>query len=341
MAFVLTVSTYAQKAFTVNNTSGTAADFSNLQEAIKQVNSGDTLYVQHSQISYGSITIENKHVKIIGRAGRDLNYRPKVDYIWLNTGSDNSEISGLYVTGIIDSEYRDVKNIKILNNIANGIEFGKGGSAEDILIQGNTCKYVTLHEDAYSSSKNCIVSNNIITYQAVINSNAQFTNNVLANPNGVTIGNHTSTDLEVSNCIFLANALADQEVKVDNSANKGLIKFKNCLTYNYGKGKLTFATADNIEFENNQENVDPLFTKANPNEPTSIAGESTEWDPVKSKDNLKLQESSPFSNACLYEGHNFSHLGLPEGVPSVKMSLESPTVDQNGKLKVTIQAQTN
>lgn len=337
MAFVLTISTYAQKAFTVNNTSGTAADFSNLQEAIKQVNSGDTLYVQHSQISYGDIGIGNKHVKIIGRAGRDINYRPRVGDVFLSTGSDNSEISGLYVTGIINSDYRDVKNIKILNNIANGIEFGKGGSAEDILIQGNACDFVVLH----TSSKNCIVSNNIISTTAIIDSGAQFTNNVLANPNGVTIENHTSTDLEVSNCIFLANALADQEVKVDNSANKGLIKFKNCLTYNYGKGKLTFATADNIEFENNQENVDPLFTKVNPNEPTSIAGESTKWVPVKSKDNLKLQESSPFSNACLYEGHNFSHLGLPEGVPSVKMSLESPTVDQNGKLKVTIQAQTN
>ncbi len=105
--FFCTLTSIEAKVWRVNNRPGFNANFSSLSTAISNssVLAGDTLYVEGSPNSYGSITL-SKRLVILG-AGYFLNdndstqafaYPSKLDNFTVSSGAQGSFISGVYIT---------------------------------------------------------------------------------------------------------------------------------------------------------------------------------------------------------------------------------------------------
>lgn len=193
----------------VNNTSGIDADFNNISTAISSASAGDTLYVEGSATSYGTMSL-NKELTVIG-PGYFLTendttqaYQQSAQFGAINfqSGSSGSVISGLHVqNGRITIQtndivvqrchiyytstsynlqvYSNVSNVLITQNFIHNYYSSSSSSARCISLDGN--------------NSNILVSNNIILRAYNIsntswnyaiympsNSSAVFQNNTIA-----------------------------------------------------------------------------------------------------------------------------------------------------------------
>ena len=131
------------KIWRVNNTT-LPADFTTIQAAhdATTVLAGDTLHMEPSQVSYGSLTSTKKLI-ILGpgyflnlNANQQANPIPAtIESFTLNAGSSGTVISGLTITG---SSNINTGNIIIMrNNIAGVIYLSANYSYSNIIISGN------------------------------------------------------------------------------------------------------------------------------------------------------------------------------------------------------------
>ena len=150
--------TYA-KIWRVNNNNGIQADFTSLQAAHDGASSGDTLHLEGSAASYGSLTCSKKLV-IIG-TGYFLNENPNtqaialpalVSTIVLNIGSEGSQVMGLWIQGN-NGIYVRCNDIVIKRN-----------SFID-LAGGNREYYIGFVSIEYQSNNGSIPANNVIVTQ--------------------------------------------------------------------------------------------------------------------------------------------------------------------------------
>jgi hypothetical protein len=193
----------------VSNVSGANADFTGITEALNSTmfQSGDTLYIEPSPVSYGSITV-TKMLTIIGN-GYFVTENPEtqantnnsgMSTVSFNTESAGSSISGC-VTGNINIntsniiiERNKILSIDIAANISdivimrNYIEYIQpytstisiGGNVNNVLISGNFISntYSTYGAISMSSTSSAIIENNVI-YNGVTIHNSNFYNNIL------------------------------------------------------------------------------------------------------------------------------------------------------------------
>lgn len=187
--------------YRVNNT-GADADYTDLQAAHDAASSGDTLYLEASPTSYGSLTISKK-IHIFGTGyflGQNLNLQAnvatsKVYDILFAAGCDESTIQGLVVTHAIQTSGGDPAFSDVIisrNYIEGGIYFSTAGLVEDIFIMHNFIRgsFNTFYSvrTLGTSNKNLIVLNNIFDYGSVYSyiafhtqTSGVFTNNIFAN----------------------------------------------------------------------------------------------------------------------------------------------------------------
>lgn len=101
---ILTINTFSQNAYTINNLGGYSANFSDLQKAVDSVPSGSILYVHPSPISYGNIIIKKKVILYGNGFFLGQNVAPNtqanvlsstITSITFKPGSDGSLISGV------------------------------------------------------------------------------------------------------------------------------------------------------------------------------------------------------------------------------------------------------
>jgi len=234
--------------YRVNNT-GADADYTDLQAAHDAASPGDSLYVEASPTSYGSLTISKK-IHIFGSGfflGENLNLQAsvitsKIDYIYLASGCDESTIQGIHVTlHILTSGNPTFSDVIISRNyIYGGIYLNSTAIIEDVFILGN---YILGSQNTYfsirtfgASNKNLVVLNNIFDYGSGFShisfhaqTSAVFTNNIFLNSSVAAVNS------DFQNNIFLTNNVSNLN--------------SNTFSYNIATG--TQIPAGN----NNQQNV--------------------------------------------------------------------------------------
>lgn len=329
----------AQTTYTVNNNTGVATDFTDLQTAIDGAANGDILYVQQSATSYGAITI-NKGLTIIGRSHSDSGYKTEIGTISLDAGSSNTTLKGLEIASVTDAgNTSTITDLAFFDNNINTFNLGNTDTFNNVLIQGNQ---ITSTFYIYANTSNVLVSNNLFSASTIyfsMTSSLLFSNNIMSYYPGANITNATTGLLNISNCVFISNYPSGSTVTL--GASSGTIQVDNCVAYNYDTTSThVFATGTGITINANvQENTDPLFTNVSTTAPSIGSPYNGLLDPAN--DDLTLQASSPVTDAGIFEGYNFKNFGTPTGVPSIKVTSNSATVPKNGNLSVTIEAKTN
>ncbi len=193
----------------VSNVSGANADFTGITEALNStmVQSGDTLYIEPSPVSYGYTSV-TKMLTIIGN-GYFLTQNPEtqsntnkstLSSVSFNNGSAGSSISGC-VTGSISISTSNItiernriyqviiaaniSDIAIMRNYIESSYYSTiniGGNVNNVLVSGNyivnTIGLTATRAISMSTTSSAIIENNVI-YNGVTIYNSNFYNNIL------------------------------------------------------------------------------------------------------------------------------------------------------------------
>lgn len=175
----------------VDNTPGAGAPYSSLSSAINAASNGDTIMVQPSPTSYGSVNLD-KQIVLIGPGYYPENKNTaKVLVLNLRSGSSSSVITGMVIENRIDEDAAPVGNIQILRNAFTGSRFivttwVGGHNKNNWLIEGNI----------FLQSTNCTFCSTIVMINC---NNWIFRNNIFhtlpstANNNGMIEGVNITT----------------------------------------------------------------------------------------------------------------------------------------------------
>jgi len=303
------------------NNAGLPADFTTIQAAhdATTVLAGDTLHMEPSLVSYGSL-ISTKKLIILG-PGYFLNENPNqqakptsacISGLTLNTGSGGTVISGLDIKGTC---HISTGNIAISrNNIDGYIYLSRDYSYSNVLILGNYCKG-DIGNDGNSGETlitNVLILNNYAS-RVLFNNQCSgvIANNVFSSTNA-------GSNLIVKNNIF---ATTFNELNFNGSFNT----ISNNLS----------AATNGLPTGNGNQNGVSMTTVF-----VGSTGQSTDgqW---------QLKEGSPAIGAGLsgedcgmFGGNTPYHLsGLPN-IPSI-YKLSMPSTSNGNTLPVTISVKTN
>lgn len=254
---------YAQKTITVNNTPGTVADYTTIQEAVNAASNGDYIYIQPSETAYADATI-NKTLHIRGRSHSLKNYITKVGMLDFNYGCDGSSVEGLYGTVNLNTEGNEViRNIEIKHNFL--FNSGLGCNVENLKVQGNVIDYLGRFSGLMGydnvSRKNVLFSNNLclsgLDFKSLSDEGITIRNNIFNTNKSIYKTNFEALEnkkLTISKCIFIADT-DENEILVKPSEDKvGDLIFRDCVLYNFN----TSGTYQIIE--NNDSPIDYVNT---------------------------------------------------------------------------------
>jgi hypothetical protein len=200
--------------------------YSNLEEAYKNSVSGDTLYIEGSNIAYGDLNIE-KRLTLIGpgyftneNLGISSNkFESIVGRITLSNGSSGSKIYGLkFNQNGISGVTIYVGNVELANCFFRGTIRLSENNLENIVINRN---YFSTNGGFQISSiisppQNLIFSNNIVigNFYLKNKSSATITNNVFK---GSVFNVGENSNLQIHNNIFLGTKASDYEMPEEGS----------------------------------------------------------------------------------------------------------------------------
>ncbi|WP_430466798.1 hypothetical protein [Winogradskyella ouciana] len=311
----------AQTIHIVDNNQGSAAPYTNVQDAVDAAADNDIIYIQPSPNSYGSIQM-TKPLKIYG-----LGYKPELNsgqrasvsnVAFRHGNASGSEISGLNITEIyLDNTTFENHDVVITNNRIRTI-FGNGSTsnANNVIIAGNVFITWSFSIDN-NNSQNWIISNNLFAKQTTSSTSYIFSrlknstilsNNIIwSTQNGDTNQSisvfNACNGTQISNNIFLFTGT--NLVNMNLGSNSAL-SYQNNLTYSLN------TTLDALSGSNNIDNTDPQFV-------AYTIGSSLE----SASNDFNIQTSSPAENAGT-DGNNlgvynglfpFSQRGYPTELP--------------------------
>jgi len=239
--FCAAVNLPAQQLFNVQN--GSKANFyADLETAIQQAVSGDTIYLPGRPIQVQNNLVIDKRLTIIG-AGWDMDSiggisisdikLPNGSYVSINfrEGSDGSLITGCYI-GPITFGYTDgsgthdnISNVTIWRNrISGGSIITLSAQVTQIFISENLLgNYI----DGKNAS-NCIINNNLgayVTYfvNTLIYNNIFNNNFCVINSSGCTVENNFCTGTSISGCSnsYFNNNAFQGNITFPNGTNEG------------------------------------------------------------------------------------------------------------------------
>ncbi len=350
---LVSVASFAQTTWTVDNRPGTTAQFSSVQAAHDAAQAGDFIYIHPSPNSYGTISIKKKiHLRGIGHGPELANgEHATLASITLSrnategTNASGSSMSGLEINNIGDANEFAFTNILIQNNRITGyLNFYQ---AYNYIIQGNIFSSTSgpfninfqnsahanniishnIFNAAFNSSPTSAIFNNLIASDTVSN------NLIIMNFNGATntFFNNCLNPTMNNNMFVLGTTAVIASITTNNST----INFQNCLTFDYGGG--TVAT---LSGTNNLNNTNPQFltigTPANPG--------------FLYTNNYKLATGSPAINAGsdgddlgIYgQGFLFQMNGYPFDLPyPTQINITNAIVEAGGTLQVNFKAEAN
>jgi hypothetical protein len=330
---LFTIALQAQTVITVDNTTGSGADYTSLQAALDDANPGDTLQVHSSPNDYGAITIE-KSIYIIGTghnpaANSDIEVA-NISTITLKSNCANTTINGVYMTHVnVGTPIVDISDITFRNcRVTGAINGSNNANVHDWVIEGNLFVYGSINPNL---SYNWLVRNNLFyttTYSfSNMNSSVTMSNNLV-----IVAGNNLfngCTGTTVNNNIFYVTAGA-----TIIGLNNTVLSASNNLTY-AGNG----ASLSNFPGTDNLNNVDPVFINA------TNAGILNYY-----SNNYRSEPGSPADNAGtdgadigLYGGtFGYHQDGKPSDVPyMLSLGIQNPSLEAGELLNVIFSAQKN
>ncbi len=336
---------------TVDNRTGSGANFSSVSSAISAAANGDTIYIHPSSVSYGNIVV-NKSLVFIG-PGHHPEYTggmgASIENINLTGGSSGSKFAGLIINYIACAVWAQSNNIEISNNyffygVVIAGPYGDNSDGDNWLIQGNVIiekagwggtKLININSgSSVNGNSNWIIRNNFIQtldYQGnnifgYLNSTTIIENNIILHRNSNPIFFTNCNGGEFRNNIFWVTN--SSFTKIDSNAVNML--FLNNITYH------SSGTLEILPGTANIDNSDPQFVFINNNNP--------KWD---QENNYKLSETSPGHNVGtdgtdlgIY-GTNFPFRmeGYPQDFPRLQYYQVSNTVvPQGGTLEINLKA---
>ncbi|AOW19661.1 right-handed parallel beta-helix repeat-containing protein [Urechidicola croceus] len=326
---VTSLSLSAQNVLTVDNTTGSNAQYSDLQTAVSVASANDTIYVHSSETNYGNITL-TKPLNIIGFGHAVPDKRTYITSIDLNDGSDNSYFSGLNITSdvtISSSNATVITGLVFENNFISGLYIGYDLGSDNVLIRGNIIGRIG-YSSTYSNYTNTIITNNIIFDYITVKYHQSVTikNNIFLNEAYIFNYGDNSGDLTVQNNIFYGNSNSNFNYNRD-----GVI-FENCMTYN------VTSSVTELVGTNNLNDINPNFVMA----------ADDFWNPEE--DDYHLQAGSLAIGAGvdgedlgIYDNGSFlfNNFGYTNGVPTVKITSISSSIAPGDNLEVTISTTSN
>ena len=312
----------AQTTITVDNTPGSNAQYSDLQIAISNANGGDILYVQPSEVNYGTILVD-KPLTFLG-FGHGGEKETLIRDILFGDAASNCTFRGLHITNNFRVQTDDANitltNLVIENCRIDGLTTFHGGGVDNMMVRGN----IIWRFGSTGNYTNTLITNNIITGFIRITNHQSVTvkNNLFFG--SATVGNaadDTGT-VTVQNSIFYRSNSATY------NPNSTGVTFENCLTYNRE------GLVETLEGANNLDRLDPIFVATNNNDNFEAM-----------LDDYHLQPSSPAIGAGvsgedigLYGGGDFvfNNLGLTSDIPTVRIEAISNAVAPGENIDVTI-----
>jgi len=336
---LITFLSKAQNVITVDNTTGSNAQYANLQEAIEVANNNDIIYIHASETNYGDIIV-NKTLTIIGFSHSDPDKSTLINDITLGENASNSKFSGLHITSefIVDNLNTTLTGLVFENNVVDYRMFFDDAGVDDMIIRGNIIWSLgkANSSNQFNNFTNMIISNNIIdnkihlkNYQSItIKNNIFFYHHNSGSNFPIHNYGHDNGSITVQDNIFYPSANGT----VSNIYSPGVI-FENCLIFNIGAGN-----ASALNGSNNLANIDPKF----------VSADNNEFDP--DIDDYHLQAGSPAIGAGVAGGdiglYNsdpfvFNNFGITAGIPTVKITAITNTIEVGGTVEVTIESNSN
>ncbi|MFM1999419.1 MAG: hypothetical protein RL204_1366 [Bacteroidota bacterium] len=324
---------------TVNNQSGSDADFTSITSAMGASLDGDTIYIQPSPTIYGSITV-TKRLVIMG-AGHNPNfslYNSALDIVTFGNNSSNSIFKGLNIAQITTTNSTTVNNLLfsgcfLTNYNGNPIALNSG-VYNNWIFEGNIIKSYGTNINISGLGSNAIFRNNYISSTVAsttltnIPSGTIFDHNIISQ---FFTSSASSTGVGFGTNVYFSNNIITTQASTNYGASYSCSQctFDNNILWNYSSAYL------DVPGSNNLVNVDPDFN-------------AFVWDNNYSYNNdFHVAADSPATNAAtdgtdigIYGGiFNFNPFGIDGGTPHiVDFSLESSTVPQGGTITIHLNA---
>jgi hypothetical protein len=227
----------------INNSTNSATFYTTLPAAYAAAASGDTIIIEPSPTTYGSLTLTKK-LTIIGNGGGTWlpssaqinNNNSTVGSISFDAGSQNSYISGINVFGNISL---NTANISVIRCFIDNSEISGNNNANNITIEGCLI-YFGLNFNG-NANTGLIIRNNICKYGSVTFNSSD---NGLVENNSFNVVSNSSCDLGSANIVFRNNI-------VKGISNFGSASLSNnicvaCSTLPLGSGNQNSVTVASI-----------------------------------------------------------------------------------------------
>lgn len=337
-ALILGVCNAFSTVYTVNNQSGFDADFSSLATAISAANSGDSLYIEPSSISYGAVVID-KQLFLIG-PGHNPDFSPYNAYmssISLSSNSTGTILKGLSFGQLATYAGTVVNDIVVSGCYCyaqNPISLSGSSTMNNWIFEGNVITSQTNGINLASLGANAIFRNNYleVTAGSIIIQNAPsgsvFDHNVMIVSGNPTFGsaiNGLNTNIEITNNILLIGT---------TSASPPASGCLSCLWEN----NITYSSTLNLSPlpGTNFNNIDPEFV----NYPTVQNTYSYAYDFHFTDSSVGIGAATDGSDIGLYGGiFNFSATGADGGIPEVvNFTIATSTAPSGGTITIHLNA---
>lgn len=340
----------AQTTWTVDNTPGVGAQFTDVQSAINAASDGDTIYVQQSTTAYVSTAIDrnlrvNKSLTLIGRSSSDQFYFTQIGTLIFEDGSSNSVLRGFNVTGsgiLIQSDNNNINlnNYRIEDNYINGISIGRQGSTQPnyTVANVNVIGNIVLNKmDVGTDVSNIVLRNNYFSGNSNGGSafdiseplNVIISNNVFRPGSGSNFYMRSQGTLNITNSIFLATQFRiSGNYSLNNCAFTNSTSSGNMPIFDNG------AAVQNIN--NGIFNVDSndfancFFNFQFLPRTCELPANST-----------LIGAGANGGDIGFEAGYNFKYLGNPKGYPEVKITNYTGATQSNGTITFDIEARSH
>ncbi len=315
------------KSWRVNNTLGVDADFSTFAAAQDSASAGDTLYIEGSATSYGSVSI-TKQLVLIGPGyfltENDTAQASTLTAIlgntWIRNSADGCVVSGFHFTGYLLNQ---ASNVVITRNYVTETSHGisvahDANDVHDVVVSQNFCTRIMKNR----SARDILIFNNIVSTTIIMGTGSD-------NFTGVIKNNVVAYYIEAVNADVTNNIIYYES----NPGNSNYIGYKilSGSTYKYN----LFAGTPVPSGVGNVANVD-------------MSSVFTDFENMSVDNDFTLKEDSPAKSAgqngtdCGAFGGDQPYVlsGIP-GVPHIYEAIIPTSASSDSGLNVYLKIKTN
>lgn len=318
---------------TVDNSANGGGQYSNLQTAVDNAVSGDTIHIIGSNTSYGNLVL-NKQLTLIG-AGynppNQLSLSTVLVSISLGNSSGLGSAAGSTITGVTFSNLTSSgsashDNITIERCEVSNLYLPSNGNSSNWVIQNNIISSIIIY-----NSSNCIIRNNVITSTISTSDEPSVlitNNNFVSNNTGGTVFSNIQFATIANNIFFNGR----------NPQGCTSSTFNNNLTFNTSNNLLPYG---NNSGTGNLVGIDPMFT----NVPSGIFDFAYDYRLLGTSQ--AASAGTDGTDIGIYGGiHSFPIGGpvpyLTSAMPRVpqvlEVNIQNTTIFQGGPLQVQVKA---